>query len=495
MKTFQDLQAVRDTDKERMEFVRTVINEHKTGELYKWASIGYDYWRKRNTTILNFKKLLYKATGEAIEDIWGANYKMACGHFNRFVTQEVQFLLGNGIKWKNKAYRDVEYTDENGEIQTEKEMYYPSAEKLGTKQYPIDTQVNKGATAAKWGTASFGFWNKDHIEFFTALEFAPLLDEETGAIRSGVRFWQIDSSKPLRATLYEEDGYTDMMFYTDAEFRPSAEWQIVEQGLAKKNKQPYLIKVTGDSKDRADSTEIMQGENYPFFPIVPLWANKMHQGLIVGMRADFDCYDLIKSGFANNVDEASIFYWTLQNAGGMEDVDLQKFIEQMKTLHATDLPDGVTAQANTLEAPYNSREALLDRLDKDLYRDAMALDVDNIANGAINETQLKAAYEPLNEKTDDFEYCVLEFIDRILELAGIDDEATFERSMISNQAENIQVLLQAGGTLPTDYVAEKIIYALGDGDKAGSIIADMHREELNRYTNETFETEAETEEI
>lgn len=485
MKTYQDLQAVGENIKDRMEFVQTVIREHKTGDLYKWASIGYDYWRKRNTTILNFKKLLYKATGEAIEDIWGANYKMACGHFNRFVTQEVQFLLGNGIKWKNKAYRDVEYIDENGEIKTKKEMYYPSAEKLGTKQYPIDTQVKKGATAAKWGTVSFGFWNKDHIEFFTALEFAPLLDEETGAIRSGVRFWQIDSSKPLRATLYEEDGYTDMMFYTPSkDFSPSKEWQIIEQGFAKKDKKPYLIKLTGDSKDRADSTEIMQGENYPFFPIVPLWANEMRQGLIVGMQEDFDCYDLIKSGFANNVDEASIFYWTLQNAGGMEDVDLAKFIEQMKTLHATDLPEGVTAQANTLEAPYSSREALLEILDKDLYRDAMALDVDNIANGAINETQLKAAYEPLNEKTDDFTYCVLEFLDRIKELAGVDDEATFERSIISNQAENIQVLLQSSGSLPTDYVAEKIIYALGDGDKAGSIIADLHREELNRYTEE-----------
>ena len=40
-------------------------------------------------------------------------------------------------------------------------------------------------------------------------EFAALQDEETSAIRAGVRFWQLADNKPLRATLYEEDGYTE----------------------------------------------------------------------------------------------------------------------------------------------------------------------------------------------------------------------------------------------------------------------------------------------
>lgn len=475
MKTFQDLQSVGENIKDRMDFVRTVINEYKTSDLYKQAEIGFDYYRMINTTIMNFKKILYKATGEAIEDIWGANYKIACGHFKRFIKYEVQHLLGNGIQWTNKD----------------------TASKLGTKEKPVDSQLNIGAFYCKWGTVSFGFWNKDHIEdFFTSLEFAPLLDEETGAIRSGVRFWQIDGSKPLRATLYEEDGYTDMMFYTASDtFRLSEDWKIVEQGLAIKAKQPYIIKLTGDSKDRADGTEIMQGENYPSFPIVPLWCNKEHQGEIVGLRPKIDTYDLTLSGFANSIDEASFITWVVKNAGGIDEVDLQKFIEQIKTLHATDLPPEVEATPTTLDAPFNGRDALLDRLDKDLYRDAMVVDVDNIANGAINEVQLRAAYEPMNINSDDFEYCVLDFLYKIMSLAGVDDEPSFTRSEISNQNERINTLLQAGGNLPSDFITKEIVTILGHGDKAESIIADMHREELNRYTNETFETEAETEEI
>lgn len=470
MKTFQDLEAVGENIKDRMEFVRTVINEHKSSEKYRTAWTAYEYFCHRNVTINNFKKILFKASGEAIEDIWGANYKMACRHFHRFLTQENQFLLGNGVQWGKED----------------------TAEKLGNKKYPFDNQLQEAGIKALWGRKSYGFLNLDHIDVFSVLEFAGLDDEETGALRSGVRYWQIDNSKPLRATLYEEDGYTDMMFYTPSDtFRPSEDWIILDngQGYAYKDKKPYIVRTVGDSKDKVDNTAIMEGENYPSFPIVPLYANAERQSEIVGLREQIDCYDLIKSGFANNVDEASIFYWTIQNAGGMEDVDLQKFIEQMKLLHASDLPDGVSATANTLEAPYNSREALLNRLDKDLYRDAMALDTETIASGATTATQIRAAYEPLNSKTDSFEYCVLDFIYSILELAGIEDEVSFTRSMIVNVNEDIQTVLQASAVLPEDYVTTKVLTLLGDGDKAEEIIKQMSADEIARFDDTEEQTE------
>lgn len=464
IKTYQDLQAVGENTKDRMEFVKTVINQHKSSGEYRTASVAYEYFRHRNVTINNFKKILFKASGEKVEDIWGANYKMGCRHFYRFLTQENQYLLGNGAQWGDKE----------------------TADKLGNREKPFDNQLQELGIKALWGGVGFGFFNIDHIDVFSILEFAPLYDEENGSIRSGVRFWQIDDNKPLRATLYEEDGYTDMMFYTPSDtFRPSEEWNILNNdvGYAYKDKKAYIEIRKGDSKDKTDQTEIIDGENYPFFPIVPLYANAERQSEIVGLREQIDCYDLIKSGFANNVDEASIFYWTIQNAGGMEDVDLAKFIEQMKMLHATDLPEGVTANASTLEAPYNSREVLLNRLDKDLYRDAMALDTQDIASGATTATQIRAAYEPLNSKVDSFEYCVLDFIYGILALAGIEDEVSFTRSMIVNVNEDIQTVLQASAVLPEDYVTTKILTLLGDGDKAEEIINQMSADELERFSD------------
>ena len=439
-------------DRERMAFTQSVINDHKNSDLYREAYIADQYNRHRNVTITEYQKLLYTVTGKAIPDNISANFKMACRHFHRFIMQENQFLLGNGVTWEDDSTED----------------------KLGTNRVPFDNQLQEAGLKALWGSVSFGFWNLDHLTVFDVLEFAPLYDEETGALRAGVRFWQINKSKPMRATLYEEDGYTEYIWR-------EATGEILQP------KRAYKINVI---VSEADGEEIVDGENYPSFPIVPLWANEEHQSELVGLREQIDCYDLIKSGFANTVDESSLIYWTIKNAGGMDDLDLAKFIERIKTVHAAALTDeGAEAQSHTLEAPYQSREALLDRLDKDLYRDAMALDTNTIAGGAVTATEIKAAYEPLNSKCDDFEYCVLDFVNRILELAGVDDKATFTRSMIVNVTESVQVVLQAAPYLDSEYVTRKILSILGDSDQAEKVLERMDMEDMGRFQEPTEPTE------
>lgn len=445
MITYQDFEKVREgSEEQRMAFVQTIINDHKNSDLYRMAYIADQYNRHQNVTIREYQKMLYTVTGKAVPDNFSANFKMACRHFHRFLVQENQFLLGNGITWENK--------DTN--------------EKLGNKRYPFDTQLQDAGMKALWGGVSFGFWNLDHVEVFSVLEFAPLYDEEDGSIKAGVRFWQVDKDKPMRATLYELDGYTEYIW---------------KEGKAEAltNKRAYVLKVR---ESEADGVEIYDAENYPTFPIVPLWANAEHQSELVGLREQIDCYDLIKSGFANTVDESSLIYWTIQNAGGMDDVDLAKFVERIKTVHAAVVEDdGAKAESHTVEAPYESREALLERLNKDLYKDAMALDAENIASGAVTATQIKAAYEPLNSKCDGYEYCIMDFVNRILLLAGIEDGATFTRSMIINVTENIQMLLQAAQYLPAEYVTKKILTWMGDSEQAEELLAQMNADDLDRF--------------
>lgn len=440
--TYQDLLNVGNSDKERMNFVRSCISQHKSSDAYKTAYIADQYNKHKNVTIAEYQKLLYTVSGKAIPDNWSANFKMACRHFHRFIVQENQFLLANGVSWENKDTSD----------------------KLGTQDYQFDTQLALCAKNALIHGVSFGFFNLDHLEVFSLLEFVPLYDEENGAIRAGVRFWQIAPTKPLRATLYEEDGYTDYIWDADS-------------ARVLHNKRAYKVKV---DISIADGERIYDGENYPSFPIVPLWGNSEHQSEIVGLREQIDCYDLIKSGFANTVDEASIVYWTLTNAGGMDDIDLAKFVERMKTVHAAAVDDQAQAQSHSQDAPYASREALLERLDRDLYRDAMALNTDTIASGAVTATQIKAAYEPLNSKTDDYEYQVVTFIEKILSLAGIEDKPTFTRSLLINTSETIQNILQCAQMLPSDYITKKLLDVLGDGDKAEDIIKQMQADELTR---------------
>ena len=446
MLTYQDLQKVQDDDKAKMEFAYALIYEHKNTELYETAEIADEYDKHKNRTIVEFQKLLYDVTGNTVPDNWSANFKMASKFFNRFVTQENQYLLGNGVTWGKEETKG----------------------KLGGDDF--DIQIQKLGKKALVGGVAFGFFNKDHVEGFGVTEFAPLYDEENGALRAGVRFWQIDTGKPLRATLYEEDGYTDYI-WNKREDTGDYEGSILH------SKRTYIVKTR---TSEADGEEIYDGENYPGFPIIPLWGNPSHQSELVGLREQIDCYDLIKSGYANNVDEGSLIYWTLQNAGGMDDIDLAEFVEKLKTLHAATTDNAVTAEPHQLEAPYQSREALLLKLRTDLYDDAMALDVKAIEGGAVTATQIKAAYEPLNSKADQYEYCVREFLQKLCDIAGIDDKPTFTRSVIVNNQEEMQILIQAAQFLPQDYTTRKILELLGDGDKADEILEQMAADELAR---------------
>ena len=214
---------------------------------------------------------------------------------------------------------------------------------------------------------------------------------------------------------------------------------------------------------------------------MPLYGNDNHQSELVGLQEQIDTYDLIKSGFCNNVEEASYVFWAIHNAGGMDDADLSHFINRVRTIHAAVTENnGAEATAQTIDTPYQGREVLLDRLEKDIFKDAMAFDPETVTSGGATATQIRSAYENLKSKTDDYEYCVIDFVNSILELAGIDDNPTFTRTEIANVNETINTVLAASEYLSGDYVTTKIVTLLGDGDQAESILEEMSADELER---------------
>lgn len=418
MKTYQDfLEVAEKSDRERMEFVLSAINNHKDSDLYKQAVIAKEYDAHRNVTIATFQKLLYTLNGKVIPDNYSPNYKLRSNFFANFITQETQYLLGNGVtlkKEENKA-------------------------KLGAG---FDTRLQDAAHDALVGGVSYGFWNLDHLEVFDVTEFVPLLDEENGALRSGIRFWQVCTSKPLRATLFEPDGFTQYIR------RSGEEMMILE---------PKRGYVAVEATSEIDGTELLAYQNYPGFPIIPMYGNRAKQSELVGQREAIDCYDLIKSGFANTVDDASVIYWTISNAGGMDEIDMARFKESMRRIGVGLVDDdGAKAEAHTLTIPVEAREALLSRISDDLYRDFQMLDVTKLQGGQKTATEITAAYQSMDNKVDQFEYCVIDFLQALFKIVGIEDEPSFTRSKVTNQLEQTQMVLLAASYLDDETILNKL---------------------------------------
>ena len=290
---------------------------------------------------------------------------------------------------------------------------------------------------------------------------------------AGVRFWQVAEDKPLRATLYEVDGYTDYIQRKDEDMT------VLEE------KRTYIQQLRTSP---ADGTEIYAGQNYPSFPIVPLRNGEDALSELVGKRNTLDALDLCTSNMVNNVDEGNLIYWVLQNAGGMDDLDDQKFLDKVRTthiVHAGSVEDeGATAEPHTIEAPFQGTDATINMLKRKLYEDFQAFDSSAVSAGNQTATAIAASYTPLDLKVDDFEASVTEFILGLLDLAGIDDEPSYTRSRIINKSEETQTILMGADYYDDEYITKKLLTILGDADQYDTLMERKAAEEAERVEEE-----------
>ena len=427
MLTYQDMLK----EPNRNAFVRKAISIHRSSDMYKIAVTADHYDHKLNETILNYIRTIFTLSGSPVEDFTASNNKICSNFFHRLNTQRCTYLLGNGVSFSDNI---VDVQQEDGTMAKED----TTKEFLGDR---FDTDLKNLAYMALIHGVSFGFWNVDRLHVFPLTEFVPLWDEETGALRAGIRFWRIDAEKPMLAVLYEEDGYTKYKADNGLDLIPIQEKRAYRQ----------TVRTT-----EADGEEVVGESNYSSLPVIPLWGSSLHQSTLVGMQSAIDSYDLIRSGFANDLTDCSQVYWILSNAGGMDDADLARFRDRLKINHiAVADTDNSAVTPYSQDIPFSARQAYLDSIRAGLYEDFGGLDVHTIAAGATND-HIDAAYQPLDEEADDFEFQIIEFIQQLLALNGISDMPVFKRNRISNQMEQVQMVMLEAEYLDDETILRKL---------------------------------------
>ena len=440
MKTYQDLIEIGLDEKKRMEFCEKAIMEHQSSAQYRIAADAEQYYKHLNPTIMRVQKLIYNVFGDAVPDIYSANNKIPSRYYYEFITQETQTLLSYGVDFEKDGTK----------------------ERLGRD---IDYKIQKAAVYALNDGASFAYMNFDRLDVFSLLEFVPIYDEENGALRAGIRFWQLDADKPLRIVFYEEDGITEYIKRKNEEIR------------VLKPKTKHIIST---ESTEAGGTEIIDGRNYDRFPIVPLY-NTNRQSEIVGGKEQIDAYDLMLSQLINNVSDGSIIYWVLKNCGGMSEEEMVEYVTRLARTHVSRAGDNEesAAEPHSVNVPFEANAEALDRLRKELFDSFMALDVREISAGAVTATQIRAAYEPLMSKCDLFEAEIDEFLRGILRVLNIDDEPkTFKRSTIVNQAEETEMILSAAVIIGDEEAIRRLPWL--SPEDADAIIAERRTTEQNR---------------
>lgn len=420
--TYQDFEEYLTTGR-MLEFLGMAIRNHLSSPEYKMAVEADEYDHQRDVTVINYTKLISERGGNGFIDATAANNRISSNFFHRLNTQRCAYSLGNGVDFQDHSIK----------------------KKLGDD---FDNQFYRLAYKALIHRECFGFWNLDKLYVFPLTEFVPFYDETTGALRAGIRFWQLVKNKPITAVLYTEQGYST---YRSKPGTGGYDFMLVE------DLQPYVVHI---SSTEAGGDEITGTENYSTLPIIRMKGSDLYQSTLVGMKERIDSFDLIQSGFANDLQDCAQIYWIIENCGGMDDEDLREFLNRLKTARIATADtksagiDSSSLHPYVQDVPFESRMAYLDHIRKAIYEDFGALDVHAVSASSTND-HLDAAYQPMDENADDFEYQCIDFITQLLELMGITGEKAvplFMRNRIVNVKEQVEIVLEEAQYLDDETV-------------------------------------------
>lgn len=450
--TYQDWIA----ESDRVKLVQTVISQYKASEAFRSALEADAYFFAENIEVSRKTILRAGVVTKEEKDEFGTTKtkslmpkevvgnRVYSNFFFRFVTQQNQFLLGNGVTLEDAEQK----------------------KRLGVG---FDKALEQAGENALRHGVCWGFWNLDHLEVLPAVDgplsgFVALLDERTGAPGVGIQFWQIASSRPMYARVFETDGVTEYK---------TAETKLVEVAPKRGYKQRIIRDAAG--------AYLAGEENYSALPIVPLYANGAKRSeLSWAIKSKIDLYDRILSDFGDNLDRANDVYWVLNNFGGSTSQILE-VLEQIEKIKAVaNISDGTgqssTAEPHTLEVPYAARQTALQLLEKALYQDAMALSMDELTGGSLTNVAIETAMTNLNLKCDRYEWQVFRFVQKILALVGIQTEQiSFHRQEIANKSEMVADLYVMRGDIDQEtalklnpYIDQEAIPAIIAGSREDS---------------------------
>lgn len=434
--TYQDY--LRAEDKTR--WLQSAIGKYRGSNEYKKALVEQEYMAGRNVEILTALRVIYDMAGRPANNFTASNFKIRNRLIHRLVTDRCSYSLGNGI-----SFTSEEKKVENGKT----EIVDPTKEALGDK---FDQAVYQWGYWAQGNGEAYLYVHKGHDQekweysLFKKSEFLPLYDERTGALRGGVRFWSIDWGKrPVTAILYTEEGYTR---YETPQNRTSiSALEMVEE------LKPYIetVEVSEAYGEEVTGTGVLT-----MLPIFPLYSGENRDSALDNLKPLIDAYDMIVSGFANDIKDCAQIYWLISGAMGMTEDQKRQLLDRLILQHMA-VVDGENSkiQGFTQEIPYNARTEALNQLRSQMFENYGGFDVHTLEAAATND-HIQAAYLPMDEEADAFEYQLITSIRMILEMMGIDAMPIFSRNRVSNQKEQTEMVLMAAEYLDDETILKKM---------------------------------------
>ena len=474
--TTQDLEQAKAENKLEIFLLKTVDNHRTT--IVPGLKENMDYFTGDNPIL----KSLGVDTTFAGNKPGKIQPRLSVG--SNFVEIGINLMISRYLRYPVTMDAAITKTNNEGEIV---EIIEPSTiEKLERNTQDDPESYDFLYTLMKWAynACIYGvghvFWKNGSVQLFNTGNdwYFDLKDERTSKTTAGIRYWQINTDKPMYIQLYTETGLTEWKRnkkkdgrYTTG-FKPSDQDTLTLAPGFERGEVPY-VRLTyntpnGDTEDRG-------GRTYNGFPVIPMYANNKRRSEVTSViKGLVNLHDVIFTFHGDDILMNQAVFWVLKGYTGDSKslVDMLSIARELKILAPTDYTE---IKAENVNVDPTAVDSILARIATYIFKFMQVIDPDKVAAGGVTATAVQATQMAADAKSPQIKTEMTRAIKHLLRVAGIENEQIiFKEYRLVNELEIVQALAQLD--LP-----KKILWKLAPqipNDMLNEIVEEYEREGL-----------------
>ncbi len=412
---------------------------------------GVEYFNNEND-ILD-RKLYYWKDGVKVKDETSPNNKIPNNFHKILVRQKMGYLVGKPITFSDKEATE---DDQSQKISPNKDFVKSINEVLDEEWDDVINELVKGA--ANKGVEWLHPYIDENGEFkytvIDARQGIPIWETQRQERLDGfIRYYTmyINSKERIRAEYWTKDNVT---YYLQDDSGAFVLDYTIDQ-----NPQGHF-----DYIRSIDDEQIVTGLSWGAVPFIPFKNNEELTSDLQDYKKLIDIYDIVYADGANSLEQIQDIIWVLKNYEG---TSLEEFQDNLRKYKALKTDEKGGAETKTADIPTEAREKFLDRTRESIYTFGMGVDISTDKFGQNpSGVALKFLYALLDLKCDTlerkFKKAIRELLWFIAEYYRITQrkdynhktiDITFNKTMITNEAEKIKSAKESKGTISDDTIA------------------------------------------
>lgn len=404
------------------------------------------YYNIQNSIIVNRKKMMMLYDSETQEDgsiveypyikedLSRANHKLAHGYHYELVNQCKSYLTGRPVKITYKEDFPEEIVEQIDNI-LYKDNDWTVFNQVNVKNAQIYTK--------SWFRVVINDKGKLKLLTLDPKEIIPIYNDFNELVLL-IRYFTREE--------YDEKGKAVMVDYVEV-YDNKLKDVYIKKGRSKSymydHSEPLLQVVTSYGEE---TNEI--GVSNVELPVIPIIEWKLNDEenpmtMLEPIKQFIDILDVDLSDLANNVDDIQELVWILENYQGQ---NLSDFMHDLKVKKAIKVGEGGGVSTEQVQIPTDARMKLYDLCERNIYRFGFGIDFSKRENlGNVTGVALKWSYAPLDQKADSLDnqgqsalnklFSILFYYLNKQDLDSNDVEFIFDKTMISNEMEKIQMVM------------------------------------------------------